>query len=64
MRGVEEHPGLAVLTCLQSLTSFDAHGLIASCYPAGKLPADGFAIVDVVDGQWLREHPASGFATG
>lgn len=54
----------AVLTFLQSLTSFDAHGLIASCNPAGKLPADGFAIVNVVDGQWVREYPASGFATG
>lgn len=55
----------AALAFLQALHSFDAHGLIAACDPAGKRPSPTFMIVGVQNGQWVREYPTSvGFGNG
>jgi hypothetical protein len=55
----------ATLAFLQGLTSFDAHGIIAPCDPAGKHPSTQFMVVSVQDGRWVREYPAgSGFGGG
>lgn len=54
----------AVIGALRTMTSFDAHGLIAACDPPGKHPAAGFAIIGIQGGQWARIYPSSGFATG
>lgn len=52
----------AVLGVLQTYTSFDADGLVAPVNPAGKKGSPCFMIVAVRNGQWVREHPGSGFA--
>lgn len=51
-----------VMSFLQGLRSFDAHGILAPNDPAGKRASPQFLIVTVTGGQWVREHPASGFA--
>jgi ABC-type branched-subunit amino acid transport system substrate-binding protein len=53
----------AVIGALRTLNQFDAHGLIAPCDPAGKVPSSSFAILGVQGGQWVRVYPATGFAS-
>ena len=54
----------AVLAHLRQLTSFDAHGFLAPCNPAGKVTSPYFMVAVVEDGQWKRSFPASGFSDG
>jgi ABC-type branched-subunit amino acid transport system substrate-binding protein len=54
----------AVLGYLRQLTTFDAHGFLAPCNPAGKVTSPYFMVAKVENGQWRREYPASGFADG
>jgi ABC-type branched-subunit amino acid transport system substrate-binding protein len=50
-----------VLAALRKVDSFSADGLLAPDDPATKTPPDCFLIARVVNGQWQRESPASGF---
>lgn len=54
----------AVLEHLRGLTSFDAHGFLATCNPAGKVTSPYFMVATVEGGQWKRSFPASGFSDG
>jgi ABC-type branched-subunit amino acid transport system substrate-binding protein len=54
----------AVLAHLRALTSFDAHGFLAPCNPAGKVTSPYFMVAVVRNGQWERMFPASGFSDG
>jgi ABC-type branched-subunit amino acid transport system substrate-binding protein len=54
----------AVLSYLRKLTSFDAHGFLAPCNPAGKVTAPDFMVATVSGGKWKRVYPASGFSDG
>jgi ABC-type branched-subunit amino acid transport system substrate-binding protein len=55
----------AVMSFLQGLHQFDAHGFVATNDPAGKVAAPGFMVVQVQDGRWVRQYPAAGgFGTG
>jgi ABC-type branched-subunit amino acid transport system substrate-binding protein len=54
----------AVLGYLRQLTSFDAHGFLAPCNPAGKVTSPYFMVAKVEGGQWRREFPAAGFSDG
>lgn len=54
----------AVLQQLRSATSFDAHGFLAPCNPAGKVTSPYFMVAKVVGGQWTRLYPATGFGDG
>lgn len=54
----------AVMSFLQGLHSFDAHGFLAANDPAGKHAAPDFAVITVTNGEWVREYPASGFGPG
>jgi ABC-type branched-subunit amino acid transport system substrate-binding protein len=51
----------SVLAALGSIDNFSAEGLIAPDDPATKSPPNCFLIARVVNGQWQRESPASGF---
>jgi ABC-type branched-subunit amino acid transport system substrate-binding protein len=50
-----------VLAALSTVTTFDANGLIAPVNPAGKIATDCFLVIRIEGGQFVREHPASGF---
>ena len=54
----------AVMAWLGNLTSFDAHGFLAPCNPAGKVTASQFLVTTVEGGQWRRVYPATGFGDG
>jgi ABC-type branched-subunit amino acid transport system substrate-binding protein len=54
----------AVLRYLRGLTTFDAHGFLAPCNPAGKVTAPTFMVATVSGGKWKRVYPASGFSDG
>ena len=54
----------AVLEHLRGLTSFDAHGFLAPCNPAGKVTSPYFMVATVRNGRWVRTFPASGFSDG
>jgi ABC-type branched-subunit amino acid transport system substrate-binding protein len=51
----------SVLAALRQIHTFSAGGLIAPDDPATKSPPNCFLIARVVNGQWQRETPASGF---
>ncbi|MGD0081722.1 MAG: ABC transporter substrate-binding protein [Acidimicrobiales bacterium] len=51
----------SLLTALRAIHSFDAGGLLAPDDPASKTPPDCFLIARVVNGQWQRVTPSSGF---
>jgi hypothetical protein len=50
-----------VLAALGTVTHFDANGLLAPSNPAGKVPTNCFVVVRVEGGEFVRDHPASGF---
>jgi branched-chain amino acid transport system substrate-binding protein len=50
-----------ILAALGKITSFDADGLLPEANPAGKKPPTCFLLAHVVNGQWQRLEPASGF---
>jgi ABC-type branched-subunit amino acid transport system substrate-binding protein len=50
-----------VLAALGQITSFDANGLLGPANPAGKQATNCFIVVRVENGEFVREHPASGF---
>jgi hypothetical protein len=50
-----------VLQQLQTFTSFDADGFIASSDPAERKPTPCFVVVTVEDQKWKRVDPESGF---
>jgi ABC-type branched-subunit amino acid transport system substrate-binding protein len=54
----------AVLGYLRQLTTFDAHGFLAPCNPAGKVTSPYFMVAKVENGRWRREFPATGFSDG
>jgi ABC-type branched-subunit amino acid transport system substrate-binding protein len=54
----------AVLANLRATTTFDAHGFLAPCNPAGKVTSPLFMVATVEGGEWRRVYPASGFADG
>jgi ABC-type branched-subunit amino acid transport system substrate-binding protein len=54
----------AVLANLRATTSFDAHGLLAPCNPAGKVTSPLFMVATVENGTWRRVYPSAGFADG
>jgi branched-chain amino acid transport system substrate-binding protein len=54
----------AVLAHLRQLTSFDAHGFLAPCNPAGKVTSPLFMVATVSGGKWVRSFPATGFSDG
>ena len=54
----------AVLEHLRGLTSFDAHGFLAPCNPAGKVTSPYFMVATVEGGRWKRSFPATGFDDG
>lgn len=51
----------SILAALAQVTSFDADGLMPQSDPAGKKPPTCFLLAHVVNGQWQRLEPASGF---
>ncbi|MGA8682466.1 MAG: ABC transporter substrate-binding protein [Acidimicrobiales bacterium] len=51
----------SVLAALEKITNFDAGGLIAPDNPAGKVPPNCFIVAKVVNGQWQRVSPSTGF---
>jgi hypothetical protein len=51
----------SVLTGLKTITNFDDNGLIAPSDPGQKIGSHCTLIAQVVNGQWTRIHPASGF---
>lgn len=54
----------AVLANLRTVTSFDAHGFLAPCNPAGKVTSPLFMVATVDAGEWRRVYPATGFGNG
>jgi branched-chain amino acid transport system substrate-binding protein len=50
-----------ILAALGKVTTFDADGLLAPADPAAKTPPTCFLLAHVVNGQWQRIEPASGF---
>jgi ABC-type branched-subunit amino acid transport system substrate-binding protein len=54
----------AVLGYLRHLTSFDAHGFLAPCNPAGKVTSPYFMVATVTGGKWRRIYPDRGFGDG
>jgi branched-chain amino acid transport system substrate-binding protein len=50
-----------ILSALGKITSFDAGGLMPKSNPAGKQPPTCFVLAHVVNGQWQRIEPATGF---
>ena len=50
-----------ILAALGKITTFDADGLLAPADPATRTPPTCFLLAHVVDGQWKRIEPASGF---
>jgi ABC-type branched-subunit amino acid transport system substrate-binding protein len=51
----------SILAALGQITSFDADGLMPKSDPAGKKPPTCFLLAHVVNGQWQRLEPSSGF---
>jgi ABC-type branched-subunit amino acid transport system substrate-binding protein len=51
----------SVLSGLKSITNFGDNGLLAPSDPGQKIGSHCTLIAEVVDGQWTRIHPASGF---
>ena len=51
----------SVLNGLKTITSFDDNGLIGTSDPGQKIGGHCALIARVVNGQWIRIHPASGF---
>lgn len=65
LRAVGPAPTRAkVLAQLKTVTSFDAHGFLAPCNPAGKVSAPTFMVATVQGGVWKRVFPAVGFSDG
>ena len=54
----------AVLAHLRTVTSFDAHGFLAPCNPAGKVTSPYFMVATVTNGKWRRVYPDAGFGDG
>ena len=50
-----------ILAALASITSFDADGLLSPADPGARKPPTCFLVAHVVNGQWERVEPASGF---
>jgi ABC-type branched-subunit amino acid transport system substrate-binding protein len=51
----------SVLSGLKTITSFDDNGLIGTSDPGQKIGGHCTLIAQVVNGQWIRVHPASRF---
>jgi ABC-type branched-subunit amino acid transport system substrate-binding protein len=51
----------SVLSSLKTITNFDDNGLIAPSNPGQKIGSHCTLIAQVVNGNWTRIHPASGF---
>lgn len=51
----------SVLGALGQITTFDANGLLGPSNPAGKQATSCFIVVRVENGEFVREHPSSGF---
>jgi hypothetical protein len=51
----------SVMKALDGITSFDSNGLIASTDPGQKIGTHCILIASIVNGQWQRVEPASGF---
>ncbi|MGH9139448.1 MAG: ABC transporter substrate-binding protein, partial [Acidimicrobiales bacterium] len=51
----------SVLAAFQTMTSFDADGLLSPRNPVAKAVGDCFVVVTVEGGQWRRVAPPSGF---
>ncbi|HEV8065035.1 MAG TPA: ABC transporter substrate-binding protein, partial [Acidimicrobiales bacterium] len=51
----------SLIAALQKITSFNADGLLAPDDPAAKSPPDCYLIAKVVNGNWQRVTPSSGF---
>jgi hypothetical protein len=50
-----------VFSALRTITNFDDNGLIAPANPGQKVGTHCMLIAEVVNGQWSRIHPSSGF---
>ncbi|MGH9171882.1 MAG: ABC transporter substrate-binding protein [Acidimicrobiales bacterium] len=51
----------SLMAALKKITNFDAGGLLAPDDPAAKTPPNCFLIAKVVNGNWQRVEPSSGF---
>lgn len=49
----------SLIAATQTIDAWDANGLFGSANPSSGIPSPCFVLMQVVDGQWERQHPLS-----